>query len=329
MAILQPRPAILRRLARTRWVDLEPLVREDEAPLAPSSRLDHAQARVWSAVLAAARVPYKLSHSGRMVRVLVPSWAAAFAVEEVRRWLAENSSEQAALPPSPETPVASFWPTLLIMLGLVAFHFFVRMPHSRPGLVPDGWIEAGTASVEYIFDGQWWRLVTALTLHADVPHVLGNAVFGGLFAGLLCRRVGSGVGWLLILVAGMAGNGFNAFVAASSHASLGFSTSLFGAAGALAGLHLYPRGLRRGGLSRTFAPLAAALGILAMLGTGGDDVGTVDLGAHLFGLAAGLALGIGTGWMMHCRGLPGRAVNALSGLLAFGMVAGAWWIALE
>ncbi|MGE4554343.1 MAG: rhomboid family intramembrane serine protease, partial [Desulfovibrionaceae bacterium] len=219
---------------------------------------------------------------------------------------------------------ASFWPTLLAMLALVGFHFYVQAPHPGPGPAPEVWLDAGTAQAGRILQGQWWRLVTALTLHADAAHVLGNAVFGGLFAGLLCRRVGSGLGWLLILLAGAAGNGCNALVAAPWHDSLGFSTALFGAAGALSGLNL-----RRGSLSRAAAPLAAALGILAMLGAGGEDPGLIDLGAHGFGLAAGLGLGAGAGFVLRRRGLPGRAADAVLGLLALGMVVGCWGLALR
>jgi len=38
------------------------------------------------------------------------------------------------------------------------------------------WVERGSADAGRIVRGEWWRAVTALTLHADVAHTLGNAV---------------------------------------------------------------------------------------------------------------------------------------------------------
>lgn len=41
---------------------------------------------------------------------------------------------------------------------------------------------------------EWYRCVTALTLHADSQHLFGNVLFGAPFLILLCRRVGLGLG---------------------------------------------------------------------------------------------------------------------------------------
>jgi membrane associated rhomboid family serine protease len=48
-----------------------------------------------------------------------------------------------------------------------------------------------------LFSGQWWRAITALTLHADVAHLAGNVVVGGLFMAFLCREAGVGAGFFL------------------------------------------------------------------------------------------------------------------------------------
>ena len=36
-----------------------------------------------------------------------------------------------------------------------------------------------------VLAGELYRTVTALTLHADLPHVAGNALFGGFFLAAL------------------------------------------------------------------------------------------------------------------------------------------------
>ncbi len=43
------------------------------------------------------------------------------------------------------------------------------------------WWEAGKSHAGLIQQGEWWRTLTALSLHADPIHLIGNLVFGVLF----------------------------------------------------------------------------------------------------------------------------------------------------
>ena len=56
--------------------------------------------------------------------------------------------------------------------------------------------------------------MTALCLHADIPHALGNALIATYLVGAVCRQFGAGVGIALILLSGAIGNALNAFAAA-------------------------------------------------------------------------------------------------------------------
>ena len=47
------------------------------------------------------------------------------------------------------------------------------------------WFAAGEAQAGLILDGEWERVVTALSLHADLGHLLSNLIAGSLF-GLFC-----------------------------------------------------------------------------------------------------------------------------------------------
>ena len=71
---------------------------------------------------------------------------------------------------------------------------------------PTAWFRAGSASAELIVRGQWWRAVTALTLHADLLHLFGNAVASVIFVTAVGRWLGAGIGAWLILLAGAGGN---------------------------------------------------------------------------------------------------------------------------
>ena len=146
----------------------------------------------------------------------------------------------------------------------------------------------GSADAARILAGEWWRCVTALCLHADLPHALGNALAGLYFIGAVCRSLGTGLGLAIVLLAGASGNWLNAAAHTHLHDSVGASTAVFGAIGILAGVALVRR--HRAGLRgrRRWMPIGAGLGLLALLGTGGIRV---DLWAHFFGLLAGAGLG--------------------------------------
>ncbi|HET7340779.1 MAG TPA: rhomboid family intramembrane serine protease, partial [Methylomirabilota bacterium] len=169
---------------------------------------------------------------------------------------------------------------------------------------------------------EWWRALTALTLHADGVHVLGNAVGLALLLTAACLDLGSGVALCLVLLAGVAGNALTALVHRAGHVSVGASTALFGAIGLLAAVRvLAPRrvGLRA---TRPWVVAGAVLVLLALLGTAPN----ADLLAHLFGLLAGAALGAVGALTLRWR-VP-AAVQWLLVAAAGAAVAGAWRLAL-
>src|SRR6185295_12954055 len=53
-----------------------------------------------------------------------------------------------------------------------------------------------------VLSGQWWRIFTAITLHADLAHLATNVTTGFLLLGLTMGRYGTGVGLLAALLAG-------------------------------------------------------------------------------------------------------------------------------
>ncbi|MDQ8202360.1 rhomboid family intramembrane serine protease [Pelagicoccus sp. SDUM812003] len=84
--------------------------------------------------------------------------------------------------------------------------------------------------------GQWWRVFTAMTLHADLGHLAGNLMGLSLFSYLCARYLGNGLAWLLIVLAAAASNATNGLLASSlDYRSLGASTAVFAALGLLSG----------------------------------------------------------------------------------------------
>jgi membrane associated rhomboid family serine protease len=99
---------------------------------------------------------------------------------------------------------------------------------------------------------------------------------------------------------------------------VGASTAIFGAVGLLSALAIGRH--RRGGIRgrRALTPLAAGLGLLAMLGTSARS----DLSAHLFGLLAGLLLGLV--WSRSVAARPGPAAQWLLAIATAAAVIASW-----
>lgn len=321
---MQPLRPLLRTSPRPPWPDLPPLLDGT-----PAGRLTSQQARLWGLVLRARRVPHRIRSLGGGYTVQVPGRFLRQALDEIRLYQQENVSPHPSipLPPVEERSQA----TLAAMLGLCAFFVLTHRPWPELGLYPQHFSRLGNGDAAALLSGQPWRLFTALTLHADPAHIASNAVIGGVFLVLLSRRLDSGAAWLLAVLSGALGNLLNALIQGPDHNSIGFSTAVFGAAGALAGLKAVsgehalgqqPLTAPKGGW---LLPVAAGLALVASLGTAGENT---DIGAHFFGLFAGGLLGTGAGLLAQRLGYPnedwGRAANQACGALALALLCGAW-----
>jgi membrane associated rhomboid family serine protease len=240
----------------------------------------------WILVLSAKNIPFLLVHRGGRRLLYVPPMAEGIARYEIAGYSAEPALRP---PPAPHVRrntqlVALFFVLLLGWHGICAGWWEV------PGITPRpfaewmrlGALDAYRARVLH----EWYRTVTALSLHMDSPHLFGNIAAGCLFLGLLCRRVGFGAGLLLTLLGAVSGNICNGLYRPLAFSSVGFSTALFASLGLLSSIQAFLEGRRA--WRRALLPLGAGAGLFAMLGTEGERT---DYAAHLFGMAAGLALG--------------------------------------
>lgn len=184
------------------------------------------------------------------------------------------------------------------------------------------WLSAGRVDGALMRDGEWWRSITALTLHSGVRHLLGNLGFGALFGFFAGRLAGSGVAWLVILLAGTAGNILNTLLLDATHRSIGASTAIFAALGVLSGYVWRGRLMGQERWPYRFGPIVGGIALLAFTGTGDENT---DIGAHLAGFLCGLAAGMA---LTAVAGrLPDRRLQSACGAAALLSIAGAWLLA--
>ena len=250
--------------------------------------------------------------------LLIEEERAANAYQHLKLYIQENREKEFI--PRPLRPLAQgfvgayLYGVVLLIIGALkstnAFNLY--------------WQSNGLAHSVKIMQGEWWRTITALGLHADAAHLAGNIGFGALFGILVSQYIGSGAAWFTILLAGALGNALNAYLYQTLHLSIGASTMVFAALGilgvfALSDRHAYAqRGVRR------WAPLFATIALLGFIGTAGERT---DIMAHLSGYLCGCISGLA--WLIVLRrsdaAIPKQSIFAIASIA---LVSVAWWLAL-
>ena len=273
----------------------------------------------YALVLEAQEIPYeRVESQGEWLLAVAPSLADA-AADELTRYAAERAVRRE--PPAPFVPFTGS------AAGAAAYAFVLILVAYCAGIELFGidWLGAGALESRAGAAGEWWRAVTALTLHLDQEHLLGNLLFGigiGVLAG---RMFGPGCAWLAVLLSGAAANFVDMLVSPSGHRAVGASTAVFAALGLLAG---FGWGERRNLRDRRFyrwAPLFAGVCLLALLGAGSEHV---DVLGHLLGFTTGTVVG----WIFAHAGLPrtrGAAFQRWTGAGAVALLGVAWFLALR
>jgi membrane associated rhomboid family serine protease len=241
------------------------------------------QADEWAVVLAAGNIPHRLSSRLDGWALIVAARDAEAARDALDAYDRENVADTTDVGAEAVAPVRGA-AVVGVAVGLLLIGFFAvtgtRASRST-------WFERGSADAGRIVAGEWWRTVTALTLHADAPHVIGNAGVSVVLVGAVSQQLGPGVGLCVLLLAGAGGNALTAVAHGADHDSVGASTAMFGAIGILAATRVMSRG-RRPSARKPWMVVAASLALLALLGTSPGS----DLLAHLFGLLLGGAVGL-------------------------------------
>jgi membrane associated rhomboid family serine protease len=180
---------------------------------------------------------------------------------------------------------------------------------------------AGMMDSEAVSHGQWWRLFTAIFLHADLGHLAANASFGLLLLGLTMGGYGTGVGLLAAYLTGVGGN-VTTWLVFKDHHSLGASGMVMGCLGLLGAQTISISRASRSTMKYILSGIVGGGMLFVLLGLNPES----DVLAHLGGFIAGIIFGI------VLRFVPRLAhntpANLLAGLLFAILVILPWWLAL-
>ena len=271
----------------------------------------------FSLVLEAKDIEHEARESESSWILCVPSAMLSRAYDEITRYSAERSVPRSVPYAVKLRPVAT--------IGAIAYGATLLLTAYCAG---NGWFGADWLSIGDLqagAAGEWWRAVTALTLHLDQEHLLGNLLFG-VVAGLAAARLlGDGVAWASILGAAALANYVEILIAPLAHRAVGASTAVFAALGLLAGMAWRQQLTLRERLWYRWAPLIAGVCLLTLLGAGSAHV-------DVLGHALGFVFGIAVGWIYARIGVPnhrGRRLQIIAGAGAALLVCVAWFLALS
>jgi membrane associated rhomboid family serine protease len=276
--------------------------------------LTEARANELALVLIARNLPFQRQAGPKGWELWVPLPDASAAAHELTLYRHENLKPVGA---RPLEEVAAGRAGVLWYVATLIVVFFAL----HTDLFNLDWLAAGRLEAGPFWDGEWWRAVTALTVHVELAHLGGNLAFGAFYGYFVGRYLGVGVGWLAVLLAASGANALNAWVESPAHRSIGASTAVFAALGMLA-TYTWRRGYLRGTPWRSrIAPIVASIGLLAFTGTAGENT---DLGAHLFGFIAGLATGLALARFASVEWLRTPRVQRVAGAFAVLLLVAAW-----
>lgn len=174
--------------------------------------------------------------------------------------------------------------TALTALNVVIFFAGAIVPPLGEFLLTRGILDGSAL----LINGEWYRLFTAMFLHANFNHLISNMLVLFFAGGEVERKTGTLSFFIMYIVTGLCGNLLSVLAGVRQHEarmSLGASGAVFGMLGVLAVQTLLNRKrLQRG------SPLRLGFGIGLSLYAGWSTPG-IDQMAHVGGFIAGLLFG--------------------------------------
>lgn len=236
------------------------------------------QIRDESLVLLSQGISHRLEHSpDGPFQIFVELDDQKRARFQIRLYHRENPPREVNAPLPLKASFQPIW-VLLVPAAVTLVQF--------SGIIP-GIEGEGLSDANKVMNGQWWRCITALTLHGDSRHLGGNLLTGYLVLSMMSYRISLAKVVPFLAVSSALANFCVAATVQTDFRSLGFSTFVFAAIGALSVMEFRLMPKESHGLLRRFAPLCGAASLATFVGLGEH----ADILAHLYGFIAGLLCG--------------------------------------
>lgn len=182
----------------------------------------------------------------------------------------------------------------------------------------------GVSDAAKVMKGEWWRSLTAQTLHGDARHLASNLLCGYIVMNMITFRIPLLRLVPFIAVAAAMANLCVSATVQTDFRSLGFSTFVFAAIGCLSVIEFRLMPKESHGMLRRFAPLCGAASLAVFLGLGEN----ADILGHAYGFVAGLFCGFIPKKKSLRWGTPLSSADGVGVLMYYGLYLLAWKLAL-
>jgi len=182
----------------------------------------------------------------------------------------------------------------------------------------------GVSDAAKVLKGEWWRSLTAQTLHGDARHLASNLLCGYIVMNMITFRIPLLRLAPFIAVAAAVANLCVSATVQTDFRSLGFSTFVFAAIGCLSVIEFRLMPKESHGMLRRFAPLCGAASLAVFLGLGEN----ADILGHAYGFVAGLFCGFIPKKKSLRWGTPLSSADGIGLLFYYGLYLLAWKLAL-
>ncbi len=245
---------------------------------------DSSLLNTYSLVLSAVNIPHTIKYNlDGTLELLIADHLREKALYEITSYLQENQ-DWPPLPPASPSFNPPFKAMSFIVIGCLVFIYSISGDWHPESI----WFTKGAGdSTAILQDGEYYRLITPLMLHADLVHLMGNCFLGGFLLHFYFKLTGNGLGLFIMLTTATIANYINVLAHGPEHYFVGFSTAVFSVIGVLC-----TSGYQKSTSTvnfHLFMPVMAGIALLALLGAGGERT---DLGAHFFGLVSGMIAGM-------------------------------------
>jgi len=212
---------------------------------------------------------------------------AAEAERQLRELDDERAERQRPPPPEPtlNAKTGFYWIVGIILINALVFWVLEQRGGSEN---LSNLLRFGAIRAPLVYEGDWWRLITAQFLHIGLRHILGNMLLLGVLGALTLRMWGPGRLLFIYVIAGLVGNLGGLLLGSQIAVKAGASGAILGILGALAGQRvrhlLHPDTRSRYKAWHILAMLVAFYGFVVGVRPQSDHV------AHVAGLIAGALL---------------------------------------
>jgi rhomboid protease GluP len=171
-----------------------------------------------------------------------------------------------------------------VVTTIIAINFIIYIITMIPN-IGDEIFYTGMSVNFLIGEGEWWRIITSLFLHAGFMHVLFNMFSLFLFGPELEKIAGKARFLTIYFLAGIFGNVATFVTQDGMYASVGASGAIYGVFGAFAALVYYTRHTMPQ-LKQIILPLIIISVIITFI------TPNINVAGHLGGLVTGFLLGL-------------------------------------